>query len=310
MRLAVTVVSPATRQSTDIVLDADPATSMAAVTAELGRFARGDGVAGSASSPPAASLYVDCQRIWQRLTLAEAPIRDGCVISLGSPDGCVVREPSGLVDVLVAGGPDAGAIHRIGPGRADIGSGAAAAIRIGDPAVPSRALLVCVDEQGGCQVAAYPEAAATLDRTQLAAPVPWRPGQQIAIGGTLLGLAPYAASDAALRPSPDGAGLDFSRRRGRCRRLRLCRRRRPRRRRRRRRRRRLAGRAGRGGRGRSAVAAGAGGGPAAGDRADAGVPAAPRVPAGGGRAEPGAADRRRTERWRRRPETEGRAAGR
>src|SRR3984957_3294668 len=145
MRLAVTVVSPATRQSTDIVLDADPATPMAAVTAELGRFARGDRVAGLASSPPAASLYVDCQRIWQRLTLAEAPIRDGCVISLDSPDGCVVPEPSGLVDVLVTGGPDAGAIHRIGPGRADVGGGAGVAVRIGDPAVPSRALLVHVD---------------------------------------------------------------------------------------------------------------------------------------------------------------------
>ena len=161
--------------------------------------------------PSAVALYVDCQRIWQRLTLAEAPIRDGCVISLGSPDGCVVPEPAGLVDVLVAGGPDAGAIHRIGPGRADVGSGAAAAIRIGDPAVPSRALLVYVDDLGGCQVAAYPGAAATLDRTQLGAPVRWRPGQQIAVGGTLLGLAPYAPPDAALRPSADGAGLDFSR---------------------------------------------------------------------------------------------------
>src|SRR6202020_2336411 len=115
-------------------------------------FARGDGGA-PAQSAPAASLYVDCQRIWQRLTLAEAPIRDRCVISPERPDGGVVPEPAGMVDVLVAGGPDAGAIHRIGPGRADIGSGAAA-VSIGDPAVPSRALLVCVDEPGGGQVAA------------------------------------------------------------------------------------------------------------------------------------------------------------
>jgi DNA segregation ATPase FtsK/SpoIIIE, S-DNA-T family len=200
MRVLVTVVCPATRQSTDVVLEADGATPMTAVAGELERFA-------SSAGP----LYVDCQRIWRRLTLAEAPIRDGSVISLGSPDGCVVPSPSGLVDILVAGGPDAGVIHRIGPGRAGIGSGAAAAIRIGDPAVPSRALLVSVDDQGGCQVAAYPGAAATLDRTQLGAPVPWRPGQQVAIGGTLLGLAPYAPSDAALRPSADGAGLDFSR---------------------------------------------------------------------------------------------------
>ena len=171
---------------------------------------RAGGGAGRASAPSGGPLYVDRQRIWRRLTLAEAPIRDGSVISLGSPDGCVVPAPSGLVDVLVAGGPDSGVIHRIGPGRADIGSGAAT-IRIGDPAVPSRALLVYVDGQGGCQVAAYPGAAASLDRTQLGAPVPWLPGQQVAIGGTLLGLAPYAPSDAALRPSADGAGLDFSR---------------------------------------------------------------------------------------------------
>ena len=242
-------------------------------------------------------LYVDCQRIWRRLTLAESPIRDGCVISLGSPDGCVVPSPSGLVDILVAGGPDAGVIHRIGPGRADIGSGAVA-ISIGDPAVPARALLVSVDGQGGCEVAAYPGVAATLDRTQLGAPVPWRPGQQVAIGGTLLGLAAYAPSDAALRPSADGGGLDFSRAPRAVPRVAVG-----------------AGRSarragaggvgaaggGRAGRGRSALAAGAGGGSAAGDRAGAGVLAAPCVRAGGGRAEPGAADRRRAERTRRRP---------
>jgi DNA segregation ATPase FtsK/SpoIIIE, S-DNA-T family len=224
MRVAVTVVSPATRRSTDIVLDADPATPMTAVATALDRFARGDALAGGdafaggdvvprqrARPPSAVALYVDCQRIWQRLTLAEAPIRDGCVISLGSPDGCMVPEPVGLVDVLVAGGPDAGTIHRIGPGRADVGSGAGVAVRIGDPAVPSRALLVHVDDLGGCQVAACPGTAATVDQTPLGAPVRWRPGQRIAVGGTLLGLAPYAPPDAALRPSPDGAGLDFSR---------------------------------------------------------------------------------------------------
>jgi S-DNA-T family DNA segregation ATPase FtsK/SpoIIIE len=214
MRLAVTVVSPATRQSTDIVLDADPATPMAAVAAELDRFARGDSGRSGGAQPgaaPAAALYVDCQRVWQRLTLAEAPVRDGCVISLGSPDGCVAPEPAGLVDVLVTGGPDAGAIHRIGPGRADIGGGAAAAIRIGDPGVPARALVVDVDQAGGCHVAAYPGTAATLDRMQLGAPVRWLPGQQIAIGGTLLGLAPYAPPDPGLRPSSDGAGVDFGR---------------------------------------------------------------------------------------------------
>ena len=52
---------------------------------------------------------------------------------------------------------------------------------------------------------------ATLDREPLEAGPPWRPGQLIAVGGTLLGLAPYEPPDAALHPSEDGAGIDFNR---------------------------------------------------------------------------------------------------
>ena len=44
MRLLVTVVSPAMRRSTDVVLDADPGTPMTAVAGALDRFAREDGV--------------------------------------------------------------------------------------------------------------------------------------------------------------------------------------------------------------------------------------------------------------------------
>jgi len=215
MRLLVTVVSPATRRSADIVLDADPSTPVAAVAAGLERFARGDDrgrVGGGGDGAEAAvALYVDGRRLWRRQTLAESPIRDGCVISLGSPAGCVVPPPAGLVDVLVTGGPDAGAIHRIGPGRADIGGGPTAAIGIGDPAIPERALLVHVDDLGDCQVGACPGVAAALDRKQLTTPVPWRPGQQVAIGGTLLGLALCGPADAGLRPSADGGGMEFSR---------------------------------------------------------------------------------------------------
>ncbi|MGH3171613.1 MAG: FtsK/SpoIIIE domain-containing protein, partial [Trebonia sp.] len=38
----------------------------------------------------------------------------------------------------------------------------------------------------------------------------WQAGQQIAVGGTLLGIAPYEPPDAALHPSDDG-GIDFNR---------------------------------------------------------------------------------------------------
>ena len=253
MRLALTVVSPATRQSADIVLDADPATPIQVVAAELERFASGAGAAqwpggarvlafpgrsrpaaqprpaaqsrpprltsggalayspAAAAEPLAMELYVDCQQISPLLALAEAPIMDGSVISLGSPDGCVIPEPAGLVDILVAGGPSAGAICRLGAGHTDVGSGRSVAARIRDRTIPELALHVSIDDRGGCQVSAYEGVTATLDREPLTAPARWQPGQQIAIGDTLLGLARYTPPDAALHPSQDGAGTDFNR---------------------------------------------------------------------------------------------------
>ena len=57
----------------------------------------------------------------------------------------------------------------------------------------------------------YEGVSAALDRDPLTAPAAWRPGQQLAIGNSLLGLASYEPPDAALRPSPDGSGIDFNR---------------------------------------------------------------------------------------------------
>ena len=201
MRLALTVVSPTARQAVDVVLDADPSTSIAGLAAELEHLTIGG----------RAPLYVNYQLVSPQLTLAESPIRDGSVISLGSPEGCIIPEPTGLVEIRVVGGPGAGSIHRLGVGEADIGSGATVAMRIPDSAVPAYALRIAVDSRGGCQVAPYEGAQATLDREPLTAAAQWRPGQQIAIGGTMFGLAPYEPPDAALHPSVDGGGIDFNR---------------------------------------------------------------------------------------------------
>jgi predicted dinucleotide-binding enzyme len=45
MRLTVTVVSPATGQQADVVIDAVPATTVAEVAAELGRLMHGESAA-------------------------------------------------------------------------------------------------------------------------------------------------------------------------------------------------------------------------------------------------------------------------
>jgi DNA segregation ATPase FtsK/SpoIIIE, S-DNA-T family len=248
MRLALTVVSPMARQMADVVLDADPATPVRDIAAALERLANdgfapdldpagttagpsgisGDGAGaqvlrfpGERTAGPLAvaeprayertvPLYVDYREVPPETALADSTVRDGAVISLGSPEGCVYPEPAGLVEIRVAGGPAAGAVHRLSLGDADIGNGQRVAIPIGDPALPEFALRVCVDSRSQCQVAPYDGVRATLDTEPLEAAVQWLPGQQIAVGGTLLGLAPYEPPDAALHPSDDG-GIDFNR---------------------------------------------------------------------------------------------------
>jgi len=119
MRLALTVLSLGAQRTADVVLEADPATPVARVAAELERFMGGDwtmlgppsiGAGGGqgarvlrfpdprshgslavASPDPgeawAVPLYVGGRRIPAQLTLLESPIRDGAVLGLGGPEG-------------------------------------------------------------------------------------------------------------------------------------------------------------------------------------------------------------------------------
>ena len=102
MRLALTVVSPAARQQADVLLEADPATPVAEVAGRAGppapgRAGPGRPAAGRAGvpRPPAGpgragrglSLFVDQRLVPPDQPLGESPIRQGSVVSLGSPAG-------------------------------------------------------------------------------------------------------------------------------------------------------------------------------------------------------------------------------
>jgi DNA segregation ATPase FtsK/SpoIIIE, S-DNA-T family len=88
---------------------------------------------------------------------------------------------------------------------------APAAPPVAGPAAPGAALRLIVDPRGTCQLVPDAGVPATLDGAPVTAPADWRPGQQLAVYGSLLELAPYEPPDAALRLSQDGAGLDFNR---------------------------------------------------------------------------------------------------
>ncbi|MGW0824221.1 FtsK/SpoIIIE domain-containing protein [Streptomyces sp. NPDC002845] len=235
MRLTLTVVDPFGGGTADVVLDADPESSMGDIAQELAQqvgqggaqviplgqqsVGGGRGRGGGGGNSPL--LYVDGYAVDPGATVANSPLREGAVVSLQDPAGCLPGEPTGLVELRVVGGPAAGAVHRLGIGRYDIGSGPASYIRIDDPEVDARALTLSVATDGTCQVAVHGDkhrgkggvTGVTLDGEAVEKPDggEWPLGGQIAVGNSLLELVRYAPPNAALKWSEDGTGLDYNR---------------------------------------------------------------------------------------------------
>ncbi|WP_329186655.1 FtsK/SpoIIIE domain-containing protein [Streptomyces sp. NBC_01428] len=241
MRLTLTVVDPLGGATADVVLDADPESSVGDIAKELAEHV---GYGGGAQIIPlghhqgaagggAPVAYVDGYPVDPGATIGTSPLREGAVVSLHDPAGCLPGEPTGLVELRVAGGPAAGAVHRLGIGRYDIGSGPASYIRIDDPELAPRALTLSVATDGTCRLDVHGEkagagekpsadgAADGADRKdgvrldgELFASLDddaWPLGAQVAVGNTLLQLDRYAPPNAALKWSEDGAGLDYNR---------------------------------------------------------------------------------------------------
>ncbi|MET7827847.1 FtsK/SpoIIIE domain-containing protein [Streptomyces sp. NPDC005386] len=241
MRLTLTVVDPLGGATADVVLDADPESSVGDIAKELAEHV---GYGGGAQIIPlghhqgaagggAPVAYVDGYPVDPGATIGTSPLREGAVVSLHDPAGCLPGEPTGLVELRVAGGPAAGAVHRLGIGRYDIGSGPASYIRIDDPELAARALTLSVATDGTCRLDVHGETAGAGEKPsaggaedgadrkdgvrldgELFASLDddaWPLGAQVAVGNTLLQLDRYAPPNAALKWSEDGAGLDYNR---------------------------------------------------------------------------------------------------
>ncbi|MGH4032431.1 FtsK/SpoIIIE domain-containing protein [Actinomycetota bacterium Odt1-20B] len=176
MRLTLTVVDPLGGAHADVVLDADPESSVGDIAKELAsQVGYGGGDAqiiplgghqhqqqGAGGGAPV--VYVDGYPVDPSATIGTSALREGAIVSLHDPAGCLTGEPTGLVELRIAGGPAAGAVHRLGIGRYDIGSGPASYIRIDDPEMPARALTLAVATDGTCQVHVHTDKKdATLD---------------------------------------------------------------------------------------------------------------------------------------------------
>ncbi|MGW2765199.1 FtsK/SpoIIIE domain-containing protein [Streptomyces sp. NPDC001275] len=239
MRLSLTVVDPLGGTSADVVLDADPESSIGDVTRELaehlglGGGARIISLAGhqqGAGQGPggAPQAYVDGYPLDPGATVVGSPLREGAVVSLHDPAGCLLGEPTGVVEFRVAGGPGAGAVHRLGVGRYDIGSGTAAYLRIDDPELDDRAATLSIAIDGTCEVALHGERGGKVEKVNKGDKKEsrrsgvrldgegfdggdWPLGAQLALGNSLLEITRYSPPNAALKWSDDGAGLDYNR---------------------------------------------------------------------------------------------------
>ncbi|MBC2907174.1 FtsK/SpoIIIE domain-containing protein [Streptomyces cupreus] len=248
MRLTLTVVDPFGGGTADVVLDADPESTMGDIAQELAKQVGHSGAQvipiGQLHVPSgnAPLLYVDGYAVDPSANVLNSPLREGAVVSLQDPAGCLPGEPTGLVELRIVGGPVAGYVHRLGVGRYDIGSGPASYVRIDDPELDARALTLSVATDGTCRFVVHGDKEqATLDGTSIedilnpkddkdtnkkgkrkkeaeaadeGKPMDkdiWPLGGQIAIGNSLIELARYSPPNAALKWSEDGIGLDYNR---------------------------------------------------------------------------------------------------
>ncbi|MCO5969323.1 FtsK/SpoIIIE domain-containing protein [Actinoallomurus sp. WRP6H-15] len=140
-------------------------------------------------------------------------LRDGALVAL-DPAGAVatvLAEPTGSAEIRVAGGPAAGAVHRVGIGETTVGSGPDVDVRLGDPSVPAHALTVTVESHRvtvSVTVAAAGDA--LLDGAPLDGTAQWTPGGMLTVGSSVLTYVPASAPDAHLAPLEDG-GLAYNR---------------------------------------------------------------------------------------------------
>ncbi|MER5538548.1 FtsK/SpoIIIE domain-containing protein [Streptomyces mirabilis] len=207
MDLQLSVVIDATDDlRADVLVATDPHASVGSLAMELARLL---GLPAAAHEP--ATLYVDGVRLDPASPLGGSPIRDGVIVSIAAHTVSARPASRGIVEVRVVGGPDAGGVHRLGPGAAVVGSGPDASIRLVDGALPPAAMRIDVAADGDVTVRVVLGSALTMDGEPLRDGTEWCHGSLIAVGHSLLELRDPGLPNTRLTPSSDGMGLDYDR---------------------------------------------------------------------------------------------------
>src|SRR5689334_18335895 len=220
MRIALTALTP--RGPADVIVSGDDGATAGQVAEALAdAFAPKEHLASVIMHPRAAAagarlaprgpvLWADGQQVAPD-TLAARALRDGSVVTTveGASAATSLAEPGGVAELRVIGGPDAGTVHRLGPGVTTIGSGPGCQVRLASPGVPAHAATVTV--AWGLNVPSLDPAGPglTLDGKQVSQACAWPFGGVLRVSTAVLQLMRPEAPDAHL--SPAGSGLAYHR---------------------------------------------------------------------------------------------------
>ncbi|MEY9849827.1 FHA domain-containing protein [Streptacidiphilus sp. MAP5-3] len=191
----------------DVLVSAPVGTTLGAVAGALAGAvgARPGGRAGRAATH--IHLYAQGRRLDEHTVLGHPPLVDGAVLRLDAPDPDDAAEPGGATTALhVVGGPDAGGIHLLHPGRVVVGRSSDADVPLDDPDVSRFHLALEVGADGRVTIADTGSTNGTeLDGRPVGAePRPVPPGALIALGESALRVVPASPDRADV--VPDGHG--------------------------------------------------------------------------------------------------------
>lgn len=139
-------------------------------------------------------------------------LRDGDIVAFDPAAAAATHrgEPTGVVEVRLASGPNAGSVHRLGFGTATLGTSRGCTIPLDDPNTFPHAASVHVTAH---EVIVEPAQGAyvLLEGVELRVPTPWLPGQVLISGASVLTLRLPETPDAHLTPLLEGTGLAYNR---------------------------------------------------------------------------------------------------
>ncbi|MGA5704061.1 FHA domain-containing protein [Peterkaempfera bronchialis] len=213
MQIRLTVLRPHSGPSTDrlaadVLVTAPAGTALGAVA---GALAGAVGVRGGRAATHV-HLYAGTQRLDERTLLGHPPLVDGAVLSLNEPAPEHDREDGpAAAELRVVGGPDAGGVHLLHPGRVRVGRSGDADVPLDDPDVSRLHLELRISPDGRVAVADLGSTnGTTLDGALVGPdPVALPVGGLLRLGESSMVLAPGAPPAAEPPPRPataDGQG--------------------------------------------------------------------------------------------------------